>query len=160
MKHWMLLALAVSLSLLSCASSRADAQLRAAESDILFEYHYVENDSISLLVGNTFRLHTGKTQKGDFYPLLVSVRSPQDLDKPTNTEVLHDPDAVIAFLQKRFQFLKAFGVVIGDNVSTDPKFKRQEAIDRIRELARKVSESTLVIFEEKDGEIVSMQEDN
>lgn len=157
MKLVWLMILSIAALLSSCAGNKAQAQEQVVACDILFEYQNVENDSISLLIGNTMRLHTGKAVEGQFYPLLISVRNPEDLDKPTSTEVIDSEASLLAFLQKRFPLLKSIGIVMGENTSNAIGFSESSALKPIKSLSKKISESELRLFREKGGDIVSVE---
>lgn len=157
MKKYLLLLALISVGMWSCGSHKADAQLQAAECDIMFEYHFVENDSITLLVGNTIRLHTGKTQSANFYPFLLSERSPVDLDRPISSEVFNSSAELVDFLRTKFPFHGAIGVVIGENTSSDPDFDSTNAVFRIKEIATALGARQLFVFTEKNAEITGMK---
>lgn len=152
-----LLVSTIALVLTNCAGNKAKAQEQVLECDVLFEYQQIENDSISLMVGNTIRLHTGKSLTGQFYPLLLSIRDPQDLDKPTSTEVIGSEEQLLGLLKSKFPFLKRFGVVIGESASSSHEFNENGALEPIQKLTKQISEAEILIFREKDGEIVSME---
>ena len=139
----------------SCANTKAKAQEEAVNCDVLFEYQAVENDSISLMVGNTIRLHTDKATPGSFYPLMISVRSPEDLDKPTSTEFIANEQALHGFLAKHFPLLKSIGVVMGGSALQKANFSEQNALIPLRSLSKQIPDSHLQLFYEKGGEIVS-----
>jgi hypothetical protein len=152
-----LLVSTIALAFASCAGNKAKAQEQVLECDVLFEYQQIENDSISLMVGNTIRLHTGKSQTGQFYPLLLSVRDPQDLDKPTSTEVIGGEEQLLGLLKSKFPFLKRFGVVVGESTSGSREFSEKGALEPIEKLAKQIPEAEILIFREKAGEIVSVE---
>lgn len=147
----------VSVVLLGCAGSKAKAQEQVLECDVLFEYQSVENDSISLMVGNTIRLHTGKALPGQFYPLFLSIRDPQDLDKPTSTEVIGSEEQLLALLKSKFSFLKRVGVVIGESTAKSHEFAEASALLPIRSLTKQIPESEFLLFHEEAGDIVSVK---
>lgn len=157
---WRLSTILISFAVLigaGCAGSKAKAQEQVLECDVLFEYQFVENDSISLMVGNTIRLHTGKAMTGAFYPLLLSIRDPQDLDKPTNTEVIGSEEQLFTLLQGKFPYLKRIGVVIGESAYQQSAFAEKDALLPIRGLVKRIPEAELLLFQEKGGEIVGVQ---
>ncbi|NLB63419.1 MAG: hypothetical protein GX801_04850 [Fibrobacter sp.] len=156
MKSKLLILSLALISFFSCAGNKADAQLQAAECDIMFEYHYVENDSISIMVGNTIRFHTGKTESQDFYPLLLSERNVTNLDIPISSEVFKNIDEFIVYLKAKFPFHGTIGVLIGENTSTDTKFNKDEAISRVKEIAKSLGANQIFIFADKNAEIISM----
>jgi len=155
----LLLAFAVSMLvfLSSCAGGRAQAQERVLDCDVVFEYHAIPNDSITVLVDKTLRLHTGKTLPGAFYPLLISVRRADDMDIPVSTEVVSDDAALLQLLQKRYPMLKTIGVVIGESAASDPSFNQQMALTPILTMTRRIEGAQVLVFHEKDGEIISME---
>ena len=143
--------------LASCANSKAKAQEQVTECDVLFEYHSIVNDSISLMIGNTMRVHSAKTQPERFYPLLVSVRNPRDLDRPTSSEVILDDPSLLAFLRRELPFLQTIGVVISSNTSQDPGFSESGALVPIRKFAKLVPDSRILVFHELDGDVISVR---
>ena len=78
-------------------------------------------------VGTSRAVRIFKTSGQDFYPLLVSTRSPEDIDKPTATHVLQDDASLLAYVRNG-QDLTHFGVVIGETCEKDPSFSEQNAI--------------------------------
>lgn len=146
---------AMLLALAACAPSKLEIQEMAVDSDILLEFRYIENDSIGIQMGNMLVLNTSKTSGMDFYPLLVSTRSPEDIDKPTATHVIQDDAGLLAYLKRDRESLTRFGVVIGENCSKDPAFSESNAVAIATRLARLVPGSTLVLFREKDGDIIA-----
>lgn len=145
------------LSLVSCAGSKADAQLREQECDFLFEYQAIENDSIAILVGNTMRLHAGKATPGNFYPLLLSERDPQELDKPIATEVIQNEDELRSLVRKRARMLQYVGIVIGESTRNAKGFQESQAIAPIRSLVTSLPEVQLFVFQEREGEVQSFK---
>jgi len=145
------------VALNSCSGAKAKAQEEALNCDVLFEYQAVENDSISLMVGNTIRLHTDKASLGNFYPLMISVRSPENLDKPTSTEFIGDETSLRVFLLKKFPLFKSIGVVIGESALKKPKFSEKDAISPVKSLVAKIPDARLLMFREKGGDIISSE---
>lgn len=143
--------------LMSCAGSKAKAQEQVLDCDLIFEYHAIENDSISLFIGNTFRLHTGKANPGRFYPLLVSVRNPRDLDRPTSTEIVSDDAGLLLLLRKNIPLLTTIGVVIDDNTSKAKGFTQAGALTPIFQLAKLIPGSRILVFHEKSGDLVRVE---
>jgi hypothetical protein len=149
--------LMVCVLLFACAGSKSKAQELVLTCDILFEYQSIENDSISLLVGNTLRLHTGKANESGFFPLMISIRSPQDLDRPTSTEVIADSQELLTLLKQRIPTLQTVGVIVGASARLDPNFQESNAIAMIQSIVNQIPESKLLVFQEQGGEIVSVR---
>jgi len=143
------------LMLGACAQSKLEIQEMAMDSDLLLEFRYIENDSIGLKMGNMLVLNTSKASGMDFYPLLLSTRNLDDIDKPTATHVLQDDAALLAYLQRDGGSLTRFGVVIGENCAKDPSFSEKNAIAIASRVAKQVPGSTLVLFREAGGDIVA-----
>ncbi len=153
-KSLQLLSLALlSLLALACGPSKLEIQEMAIDSDLLLEFRYIENDSIGIRMGNMLVLNSSKTSGQDFYPLLVSTRSPDDIDKPTATTVISDDAGFLEYIRRENPQLSRFGVVIGENCQRDPSFSENNAIAIASRLAKMVPGSTLVVFREKDGDI-------
>ena len=144
----------LALSFAACAPSRQEIQEMAVDSDLMLEFRYIENDSIAIKMGNMLVLNTFKTSGQDFYPLLVSTRSPEDIDKPTATHVIQDDASLLAYVGNGQEFTR-FGVVIGENCEKDPAFSEQNAIAIATKLAKQVPGSTLTLFREQGGDIVA-----
>jgi len=139
----------------ACAPSKLEIQEMAVDSDLLMEFRFIENDSIAIQMNNMLVLNTSKTSGVDFYPLLISTRSPEDIDKPTATHVIQDDAGLLEYLKNSRTSLTRFGVVIGENCSQDPAFSENNAVAIATRLAKMVPGSTLVLFREKDGDIVA-----
>jgi hypothetical protein len=145
----------LALLLLACGPSKLAIQEMAVDADLMLEFRYIENDSIGIQMGNMLVLNTSKTSGVDFYPLLVSTRSPDDIDKPTATHILENDSDLLTYLQRGKDSFTRFGVVIGENCSKDPAFSEKNAIDIASRLAKQIPGSSLTLFREKGGDIVA-----
>lgn len=156
MNSWRL-AIVASIStllLMACGPSKAQIQEMAVDTDLMLEFRYIPNDSIGIRMGNMLVLNTAKTSSlEDFYPLLVSTRSMEDIDKPTATHALQNDAELLQYVRSG-QEITRFGVVISETCAKDPAFSEMNAIALATRLAQQVPGSTLMLFREKGGDIV------
>ena len=147
----------VSLALLACAPSSLQIKEMSSECDFVVEVRYVENDSIGIFVGNTLFLNTRQVVGGSLFPMLISTRDPMNIDMPTATNVVRDPQELTAYLQKQVPSLTRFGIVIGDNVDREIGFEEAEAIKMLSEYFKTFEGGSLVLFHEKGGDLIDAE---
>jgi len=147
----------VSLALLGCGPSSLQIKEMSLECDFMVEVRYVENDSIGIFVGNTLFLNTRQVVGGSLFPMLISTRDPMNIDMPTATNVIRDPQEFTAYLQKQVPSLTRFGIVIGDNVGREIGFEEASAVKMLSEYFKTFDGGSLVLFHEKGGDLTDAE---
>ena len=147
----------VSLALLACAPSSLQIKEMSSECDFVVEVRYVENDSIGIFVGNTLFLNTRQVVGGSLFPMLIRTRDPMNIDMPTATNVVRDPQELTAYLQRQVPSLTRFGIVIGDNVDREIGSEEAEAIKMLSEYFKSFEGGSLVLFHEKGGDLIDAE---
>ena len=147
----------VSLALMACGPSKLEIQEASSQSDVLIEVRQVLNDSISLFVGNTFYLNSKQVIADDLYPLLVSMRDPAELEKPTATDILNSDEDLLNYLRRKSPDLMNVGIVIGETAYNEIGFEENDAVAKLTKVFKKVQGGSLVLFHEKAGELTDMK---
>ena len=147
----------VSLALMACGPSKLEIQEASSQSDVLIEVRQVLNDSISLFVGNTFYLNSKQVIADDLYPLLVSMRDPAELEKPTATDILNSDEDLLNYLRRKSPDLMNVGIVIGETAYNEIGFEESDAVAKLTKVFKKVQGGSLVLFHEKAGELIDMK---
>jgi hypothetical protein len=147
----------VSLALMACGPSKLEIQEASSQSDVLIEVRQVLNDSISLFVGNTFYLNSKQVIADDLYPLLVSMRDPAELEKPTATDILNSDEDLLNYLRRKSPDLMNVGIVIGETAYNEIGFEESDAVAKLTKVFKKVQGGSLVLFHEKAGELTDMK---
>lgn len=147
----------VSFALMACGPSKLEIQEASSQSDVLIEVRQVLNDSISLFVGNTFYLNSKQVIADDLYPLLVSMRDPAELEKPTATDILNSDEDLLNYLRRKSPDLMNVGIVIGETAYNEIGFEESDAVAKLTKVFKKVQGGSLVLFHEKAGELTDMK---
>lgn len=147
----------VSLALMACGPSKLEIQEASSQSDVLIEVRQVLNDSISLFVGNTFYLNSKQVIADDLYPLLVSMRDPAELEKPTATDILNSDEDLLNYLRRKSPDFMNVGIVIGETAYNEIGFEESDAVAKLTKVFKKVQGGSLVLFHEKAGELTDMK---
>lgn len=144
---------ALSMALVACGPSKLEIQEMAVQSDVVVEVRQVLNDSISLFVGNTLYLNAKQMVSDEMYPLLVSMRDPAELGKPTATDILNSDEDLLNYLRRVSPQMVAVGLVIGETAANEIGFEESDVVTRLTAVFRKMGGGTLVLFHEKGGEL-------
>lgn len=144
---------ALSMALVACGPSKLEIQEMAVQSDVVVEVRQVLNDSISLFVGNTLYLNAKQMVSDEMYPLLVSMRDPAELEKPTATDILNSDEDLLNYLRRVSPQMVAVGLVIGETAANEIGFEESAVVTRLTAVFRKMGGGTLVLFHEKGGEL-------
>lgn len=144
---------ALSMALVACGPSKLEIQEMAVQSDVVVEVRQVLNDSISLFVGNTLYLNAKQMVSDEMYPLLVSMRDPAELEKPTATDILNSDEDLLNYLRRVSPQMVAVGLVIGGTAANEIGFEESDVVTRLTAVFRKMGGGTLVLFHEKGGEL-------
>ena len=147
----------VSLALMACGPSKLEIQEASSQSDVLIEVRQVLNDSISLFVGNVFYLNSKQVIADNMYPLLVSMRDPAELEKPTATDILNSDEDFLNYLRRKSPDLMNVGIVIGETAFNEVGFEENDAVAKLTAVLKKVQGGSLVLFHEKAGELTDMK---
>jgi hypothetical protein len=147
----LLLLLIVALGLQSCAGNPPTLSNEAAALAFVFEYQDIENDSISLLAGNTLRLHTGKALPDQFYPILITIRAEGNLETPLSTDYIGSDSALVAMLMKQNPNAKDFGVILRESALKQVQFNEADAVRPIRKAIALIPGARLRVYRESDG---------
>ena len=80
----------------------------------------MQRDTIGLMVGNTCFLSTRQVVRDSLFPMLVSVRNPNNIDdNRVATTTVHSTQELTAYIGPRRSNPTHFGVVIGENVGNE-----------------------------------------
>ena len=98
----------------ACGPSKLEMQEMSSSRDVIIEVRQVLNDSISLMVGNTLYLNSKQVIGDNLFPLLVSTRDPQEIERLTATDIVNTPEDLLKYLRFTSPDMVNFGIVIGE----------------------------------------------
>ena len=143
----------LSAALVACGPSKLEIQEMSAQCDVIIEVRQVLDDSISLMVGNTLYLNAKQTVGESMFPLSVSTRDPQEIERLTATDLVEDEAALLKYLRFSSPDMVNFGIVIGETAKNEIGFDESKVVNTLKDIFVKVDGGTLVLFHEKGGEI-------
>ena len=133
----------------ACGPSKLEIQEMSSSRDVIIEVRQVLNDSISLMVGN-------KQVLGDnLFPLLVSTRDPQEIERLTATDVVNGPEDLLKYLRFTSPDMVNFGIVIGETAYNEVGFDENHVVETLKNIFIKVDGGSLILFHEKNGELTA-----
>jgi hypothetical protein len=143
----------LSAALVACGPSKLEIQEMSAQCDVIIEVRQVLDDSISLMVGNTLYLNAKQTVGESMFPLSVSTRDPQEIERLTATDLVEDEAGLLKYLRFSSPDMVNFGIVIGETAKNEIGFDESKVVNTLKDIFVKVDGGTLVLFHEKGGEI-------
>lgn len=142
-----------SLFLAACGPSKLEIQEMSSQRDIMIEVRQVLNDSISLMVGNTLYLNSKQVVGDNLFPLLVSTRDPQEIERLTSTDVVNDEAGLLQYLRYTSPDMVHFGIVIGETAYNEIGFDEKTVVEKLKNIFVKVDGGSMILFHEKGGEL-------
>lgn len=154
-KLFMAFAAVVSMALVACGPSKLEIQEMSSQCDVMIEVRQVLNDSISLMIGNTLYLNSKQVLGDNLFPLLVSTRDPQEIERLTSTDVVNDEAGLLTYLRYTSPDMVNFGIVIGETAYNEIGFDEAKIVNTLKDIFVKVDGGSLVLFHEKGGELTA-----
>ncbi len=145
----------VSLVLTACGPSKLEIQEMSANCDIFIDVRTVLDDSVSLMVGNSLYLNVKHVANNDLFPLLVSTRDPQEIERETTIDQVNSPEDFLKYLRFTAPNMVNFGIVIGETAKNEIGFDENKVVNALKEIFVKVDGGSLVVFHEVGGDITT-----
>ena len=139
----------------ACGPSKLEIQEMSSSRDVIIEVRQVLNDSISLMIGNTLYLNSKQVIGDNLFPLLVSTRDPQEIERLTATDVVNTPEDLLKYLRFTSPDMVNFGIVIGETAYNEIGFDENHVVETLKNIFVKVDGGSLILFHEKNGELTS-----
>lgn len=156
MKKLLILVVAMASAMfVACGPSKLEMQEMSSSRDIIIEVRQVLNDSISLMIGNTLYLNSKQVIGDNLFPLLVSTRDPQEIERLTATDVVNGPEDLLKYLRFTSPDMVNFGIVIGETAYNEIGFDENHVVETLKNIFIKVDGGSLILFHEKNGELTS-----
>ena len=152
-KMFVAFAAILSAARVACGPSKLEIQEMSAQCDVIIEVRQVLDDSISLMVGNTLYLNAKQTVGESMFPLSVSTRDPQEIERLTATDLVEDEAGLLKYLRFSSPDMVNVGIVIGDTAKNEIGFDESKVVKTLKDIFVKVDGGTLVLFHENGGEI-------
>ena len=158
MKKLLILVVAMASAMfVACGPSKLEMQEMSSSRDIIIEVRQVLNDSISLMIGNTLYLNSKQVIGDNLFPLLVSTRDPQEIERLTATDVVNSPEDLLKYLRFTSPDMVNFGIVIGETAYNEIGFEEADVVAKISKIFKKMQGGSLTLFHEKAGELTDMK---
>ena len=145
----------VSAVLVACGPSKLEMQEMSSSCDVIIEVRQVMNDSISLMVGNTLYLNSKQVLHDNLFPLLISTRDPQEIERLTATDIVNTPEDLLKYLRFSSPDMVNFGIVIGETAYNEIGFDENHVVETLKNIFVKVDGGSLILFHEKNGELTA-----
>ena len=145
----------VSAVLVACGPSKLEIQEMSSSCDVIVEVRQVMNDSISLMVGNTLYLNSKQVLGDNLFPLLISTRDPQEIERLTATDIVNTPEDLLKYLRFASPDMVNFGIVIGETAYNEIGFDENHVVETLKNIFAKVDGGSLILFHEKGGELTA-----
>lgn len=143
-----------SLALMACGPSSLEIKEMSSECDFTVEVRYMQQDTIGLMVGNTLYLSTRQVVRDSLFPMLVSIRNPNNIDdNRVATTTINNSQEFTAYIGRAVPTPTHFGVVIGENVGNEIGFDEAKTVKKLSDYFRTYGGGSLVLFHEKGGEL-------
>ena len=156
MKKCLILFVALaSAVLVACGPSKLEIQEMSSSCDVIIEVRQVLNDSISLMVGNTLYLNSKQVLGDNLFPLLISTRDPQEIERLTATDIVNTPEDLLKYLRFSSPDMVNFGIVIGETAYNEIGFDENHVVETLKNIFVKVDGGSLILFHEKGSELTA-----
>ena len=138
----------------ACGPSKMEILEMVDSRDIIIEVHQVLNDSISLMIGNTLYLNSKQVLGDNLFPMLVSTRDPREIERLTATDVVGSPEDLLKYLRFTSPDMVNFGIVIDESAYNEIGFDENHVVETLKNIFVKVDGGSLILFHEKNRELV------
>lgn len=142
--------------LCSCGASKVDIERATSKCDILVEVRELKADSVSWFVGNTIYLNPNQAKREDMFPMIISTRSPANIDMQRSIDFLNDESEFLKFINKKVPDAMNFGMIFNDKVISDLGVDEDKTVDDYKSVFKKIKGGSMVVFYEKNGVITDM----
>ena len=105
------------------------------------------------MVGNTLYLNSKQVLGDNLFPLLVSTRDPQEIERLTATDVVNGPEDLLKYLRFTSPDMVNFGIVIGETAYNEVGFDENHVVETLKNIFIKVDGGSLILFHEKNVEL-------
>lgn len=141
----------------ACGPSKIEMQEMSVECDVQIEVRQVLNDSISLYVGNILYLNAKQVLGEELFPLSISTRRPDEIEKLAPTDVVNSEEEFIAYLRKAAPDMMKVGLVISETAANEIGFDESKTVEKMKAIFQKMNGGSLLLFHEKAGELTDVK---